>query len=149
MDYTTGKVYLYIPSFQILSSGTFSHNETLKRIELSASMTPFNPQIAAKYDNIRISAIKTLPPYLGIDDFVSSKFNVFPNPINDVVTVTNNENIGMEEIIIYDIIGKRIKTKKYNDKNEIQLNLSDLSSGTYLLHIKTKDDIAIKKVIKK
>src|SRR5690606_36644766 len=78
MDYTTGYIYLYIPDFQILSYGSFSHNESLAALRLMTNMSKSNLQIANKFDNIRISALKTLPSYLGVDDFISSKFNVFP-----------------------------------------------------------------------
>src|SRR5690606_8482425 len=44
MDYTTGYIYLYIPSFQILSYGTFSHNESLTALRLGTNMTPYNLQ---------------------------------------------------------------------------------------------------------
>src|SRR5690606_14898862 len=64
----------------------------------------------SKYDDITISAVDHVP--LSIKDFVSSKFNVFPNPINDVVTVTNNEDIGIEEIMVYNMNAKIVQSKK-------------------------------------
>src|SRR5690606_19967044 len=51
MDYTTGYIYLYIPSFQILSYGSFSHNESLAALRLLTHMPPNNPQAANKFDN--------------------------------------------------------------------------------------------------
>lgn len=149
MDYTTGYIYLYIPDFQILSYGTFSHNESLAGLILMTNMTPYNPQAANKFDNIRISALKTLPSYLGIDDFISSKFNIFPNPVTDMVTISNAENIGVEEVIVYDIYGKIVKSQKCKSESEIQLNIEDLASGVYMLHIKTEEGVAVKKIVKK
>ncbi len=149
MDYTTGYIYLYIPSFQILSYGSFSHNESLAALRLLTGMTPNNPQAANKFDNIRISALKTLPSYLGVDDFISSKFNIFPNPVTDIVTISNAENIAIEEIVVYDINGRIIKSKDGKKANEIQLNIEDLASGTYMLHIKTNEGVAAKKIVKK
>lgn len=139
MDYTTGNIYLYIPILNILSYGSFSHNETLIGLKLSTNMPAYNPQVANKFDNFRISALKTLPSYLGINDYISSKFNIFPNPVTDVVTITNSENIGIEELTVYDINGKTVKLQEGNTENEVQLDISDISSGTYLLHIQTKE----------
>src|SRR5690554_2956633 len=149
MDHTTGNIYLYIPILNILSSGSFSHNETLSGLKLTTNMPPYNPQVTNKFDNIRISALKTLPSYLGINDFISSKFNIFPNPVTDVVTITNSENIGIGELTVYDINGKTVKLQEGKTENEVQLDISDISSGTYLLHIQTKEGAAVKKIVKK
>src|SRR5690606_41440287 len=103
--------------------------------------------VTTKYDKLTITAVKQVP--LNIEEVLVSKFNIFPNPVTDVVTITHNENIGIEEVTLYGMNGKIVKLQKSNNESEIQLNLSDLSSGTYLLHIKTKEGTAIKKVIKK
>src|SRR5690606_2976213 len=149
MDYATGHIYLYIPDFQILAYGSFSHNESLAALQLQTNMTPYNPQAANKFDNIRISALKTLPSYLGIDDFISTKFNIFPNPVTDIVTISNAENITIEEIVVYDMNGSIIKSQDGKKTNEIQLNIEDFASGIYMLYIKTNEGVAIKKIVKK
>src|SRR5690554_528700 len=103
-----------------------------------------------KYDNIKITALNAVPPYvLNAENFLAQKFNVFPNPVTDIVTITNNENIGIEQIEVLDINGKTIKSLNYNKENEVQLNLGDFASGMYLLHIKTNEGTAVKKVVKK
>src|SRR5690554_1162499 len=109
-----------------------------------------NPSAVVKLDNIKLSALQTLPSHLvSIRDFVSSKFNVFPNPVTDVVTITNSENIGVEQIEVFDISGKTVKSLHFNNENEVQLHLGDFASGTYLLHIQTNEGMAVKKVVKK
>src|SRR5690606_26344806 len=102
-----------------------------------------------KYDNFKLSALPTRPSHLKVNDFVASKFNVFPNPVTDVVTITNSENIGVEQIEVFDISGKTVKSLHFNNENEVQLHLGDFASGTYLLHIQTNEGTAVKKVVKK
>src|SRR5690554_674609 len=160
IDYPNNKIHYVIPATGYYEEHVFIPNNTLPvtidnytpefilfRVGGSFPDPTNSRPFMSKYDNITISAVDHVP--LSSKDFISSQFNVFPNPVNDVVTITNNENIGMEEIIVYDMNGKTVKLQKGKNENEIQLNLSALSSGTYLLHIKTKDGIAIKKVIKK
>jgi len=160
IDYPNNKIHYVIPAIGYYEEHVFIPNNALPvtidnytpefilfRVSANTSDPTNSRPFISKYDNITISAVDHVP--LSSKDFFSSKFNVFPNPVNDVVTITNNENIGMEEIIVYDMNGKTVKLQKGKNENEIQLNLSALSSGTYLLHIKTKDGIAIKKVIKK
>ena len=151
VDYSTGNMYLYIPVLSILESYAFSHNDIPDTLEFRYGhmIPPNNPNVGGKFDNIRISALQTLPAYLGIDDFISSKFNVFPNPVIDMVTISNAENIGIDEITVYDVNGRIIKSQEGKTANEIQLNIEDLATGTYLLHIQTNAGTAVKKFIKK
>lgn len=150
IDYNTNNLYYYIPNL-------YYKKDINKKVEVPNSFSVGSyvmgaivyPNYLIKYDNIKILAISTLPNYLNVDEFLSSKFNLFPNPANDIVTITSNENIGIEQIEIYDVSGKNVKFQKYNNENEIQLNISDLASGTYMFHIKTNQGKAIKKMVKK
>ena len=147
IDYNTNDVYFYFPSLNILESRSFSHNRIPEGIDFSVSV---GSSAVVKWDNIKLSALQTLPSHLvSVRDFVSYKFNVFPNPVTDVVTITNSESIGIEQIEIFDISGKTVKSLNFNNENEVQLNIADFASGMYLLHIKTNEGVAVKKVVKK
>lgn len=150
IDFNTNSVYYYIPNYVFWKETGFSYELLPYRIGVRPWIngSPTNMP-TAKLDNFKISAIPTLPSYLKVDEFLTSKFNVFPNPATDVVTITNTENINVKQIEIYDVNGKNIKSQEYNNENEIQLNISDLASGTYMFHIKTNQGIAVKKVVKK
>jgi len=101
-----------------------------------------------KIDNINLSA-QNFTPTAGLDEFVSDKFNIFPNPATDVVTISNAENIGMEEVVVYDGVGRVVKSEMFEAISDVQLNIADLASGSYFLHIKTAQGTAVKKLIKK
>src|SRR5690606_23470878 len=99
-----------------------------------------------KYDNIKITALNAVPPHiLSAESFLAQKFNLYPNPATNVVTITNSENLLVQQIAVYDTTGKLITTENYNNKTEIQLNVEHLASGTYLLHLKTAEGTAVKK----
>lgn len=153
LDYGNKKAYFRIPSLAINAEGDFSTSGSNPMTDLTPSVMLFrsnssyiHPQCVFKYDSITISAVDTVP--LSTQDFISSKFKLYPNPVNNEVTITNNENIIIEEITVYDMNGKRVKSQKNKTDDEIQLNLSNLSSATYLLHIKTSEGTAVKKLIK-
>jgi hypothetical protein len=101
-----------------------------------------------KIDNIKISAVNTLPT-LNIIDLDSSKFNLYPNPAPTIVNIINSENLSIKQIETYDLAGKLIKTQNFNNETDIQLNVESLSSGIYMLHLQTKEGTAVKKLIKK
>ncbi|HLW41855.1 MAG TPA: T9SS type A sorting domain-containing protein [Flavobacterium sp.] len=148
IDYNTNYVYFYLPTFNIQKALSFSHNRIPEQINFGTS--DLDQSSIVKLDNIKLSALQTLPSHLvSVSEFVSSKFNVFPNPVTDMVTITNSESIGIEQVEIFDISGKTIKSLSFNNENEVQLNLGDFASGMYLLHIKTNQGVAVKKVVKK
>lgn len=150
IDYTTNTMHYYVPGYGYRID-KFNNIDLPEKVMVYGwfAGAPNPPQISIKMDNMKISAIPTLPSYLNVDKFLASKFNVFPNPATDIVTITNHENIGVEQIEVYDINGKTVKSQNYNHENEIQLNISDFAAGTYMFHVKTNLGTAVKKVIKK
>lgn len=98
------------------------------------------------YDNFKIEAIKNVP--LSSVEFLNTKFEIFPNPTADIITIKNDENILIKNIDITDLKGKTIKSIKLEEQNT-QLNIDYLAAGTYLLNIKTDEGTAVKKIVKK
>lgn len=150
IDYNTNILYYHVPNH-------FTEKEAKNSIEEPVQIilnTYFNGTFLGsaaliKYDNFKVSAIPALPNYLSVDDFVSSKFSVFPNPATDIVMITNSENIGIEQVEVFDVSGKIIKSQNFNSENEVLLNIGDFAVGMYLLHIKTNEGKAVKKMVKK
>jgi len=103
-----------------------------------------------RIDNINISAQNTVPTVnLNVNEHLSSQFNLYPNPATNLVNITNNENMLVQQVTIYDIVGKQLNTQTYNNETEIQLNVENLASGTYMLHVETAQGTAVKKLVKK
>ena len=74
--------------------------------------------------------------------------NVFPNPTDNLLTVTVKKNIKLNEIFFIDFSGKYIKPKKFElDGNLLFINVSNLNEGIYLLNISSENDINKIKVI--
>jgi len=113
-----------------------------------SSTDQYYPIRFLKVDNILISAVNTLPK-LNIVTIDSAKFNLYPNPATNIVNITNNENLVINQIEIYDFSGKLINIQNFNNETEIQLNVENLQSNTYILHLQTNEGLAIKKLIKK
>ncbi|HUH25449.1 MAG TPA: T9SS type A sorting domain-containing protein, partial [Flavobacterium sp.] len=83
------------------------------------------------------------------NSFLNEQFTIFPNPASSFVNITNALNLEVEEVSIYDLSGKLLKTQKVVSAENIQLNIEEFAVGTYLFHIKTKEGTAVKKIIKK
>src|SRR5690606_4916518 len=150
IDYPNQKIYFRLPSVgELLVHDAPNVIPPVNSLLFIASTIGLTPSFLSfyKFDNLVVSAVNTVP--LSTQSFISSKFNVFPNPVNDVVTITNNENINIEQVEVFDVSGKAIQSQAFNNDNEVQLNIKDLASGTYMLHIKTAESTVVKKVIKK
>lgn len=80
---------------------------------------------------------------LSSDEFEKEKYNIYPNPVSNFLNVTS-DNYDHKEIQIYSVSGKLVKSMKSSDSN-IQINVSDLSSGNYILNINNVTHHFIKK----
>ena len=123
-------------------------------LDVNVSKGANDPKIYTRnrYDNIKITAINAVPPNviaLSTSEQLAEKFNLYPNPANGVVNITNAENMLVNQVTIYDIAGKQLSTQTYNNETDIQLNVEHLASGTYMLHLQTKEGTAVKKLVKK
>ena len=87
---------------------------------------------------------------LGIDDMMAQEgnINVYPNPANNKITIANNKEIPEEAIIsICQINGQLIMQDKFQNQKLIELDVSNLSNGIYLLKIETKEVMEVKKLV--
>src|SRR5690606_2849304 len=101
-----GKIYVYIPALNILKTADFTHSETIDLLNIRGFGSG-NLSVAVKYDNIKITALQTIPSYiLSTNEQLAAKFNLYPNPANNVVNITNNENMFVKEVAVYDTTGK-------------------------------------------
>lgn len=160
LDYNNKKAYLETSFLNKVMVADFLNQSTSNNliedfkpssIELYATADIANAsQMVHKFDNIKVTALKDVPPnILSINEQLATKFNMFPNPAHNVVTITNSENIGVEQIQVFDISGKAVQSHIFNNENQVQLNVANLASGSYLLHIKTNAGTAMKKLVKK
>ena len=85
---------------------------------------------------------------LSNSDFNTSKFSVYPNPANNVVTITNTQSILVSEVAITDVNGRTIKTIKVDNLSEVELNVSELTSGIYFMNLTTDTGKVVKKFVK-
>ena len=81
------------------------------------------------------------------DDFDNSRFSIFPNPTSDFIHIVNTNNDTIEEIEIYDSLGKRLITTVFGNLN-VSVDVSNFASGAYLIKVKSKNVYSIHKFVK-
>ena len=83
---------------------------------------------------------------LGIKDLDMAQLNFYPNPVETVLNIDYIQEI--KEIEVYTITGQRVFSEEFNT-NKVTVDMSRLSQGTYLVHIKTEMAQQFIKVLKK
>lgn len=69
----------------------------------------------------------------------------YPNPTEDIIYLKNESNIVLQNMAIYDAIGKLIFSQELtNNSTPIKIELSNLTSGIYYYSIKTIDGSIIR-----
>ena len=73
--------------------------------------------------------------------------NVYPNPANDVVTLQSSSSMNGVFVEVTSVDGKVLRRVEFNSlANAVDLNVSDLSNGIYLLNIHSNNSVTTKKI---
>ncbi len=99
---------------------------------------------------------KVTMPYVGIEEkpvqvMNDLEFDIYPNPATDEIAV--NVNLKNEDVLlnIYDLSGKLVVSQEFNNllngEQELNINISSMKKGTYLLQLTSENITGTKKLI--
>ncbi len=103
-------------------------------------------QFDPEHDLISVSST-----VLEVDTFdEKNKFFITPNPARDFITVSFMEKINPEKVMIYNNLGRLIQEfeNKKNSSYKFEYNISELSSGIYVISFYQAGEIVSKKFVK-
>lgn len=84
----------------------------------------------------------TFVPNLTSGSFSLNNAVVYPNPAKELVNVQlKNSSETLKTIMIYDMIGKIIKTVSGNASQQSTIHVGDLASGAYMIEITTDSNL--------
>ncbi|MEM9823840.1 MAG: T9SS type A sorting domain-containing protein, partial [Bacteroidota bacterium] len=98
------------------------------------------------YDLSELTAVEEVEPEQ------QGKLVVLPNPVSDQAQIRFELNQAARgSLTLYDLQGRKIRTIREgnfaNGQEDIEINVNDLSSGTYLLRLVTQNQILTQKMI--
>jgi len=96
--------------------------------------------------NMRLDSF-SFTSVLGTNDYLTSKFSVYPNPANNVVNFSNDVNAVVSTVAMADLNGRVVKSTTVN-ATEGNISISDLATGIYMMTITTDQGVAVKKIVK-
>ncbi len=83
--------------------------------------------VVARYDNI----------ILGTQDYQNHEFRLYPNPANDQITIELSDATSNYQLEIFDFLGKKVFA--YDIQKVGHIDISALTSGTYLIKINSEN----------
>lgn len=88
---------------------------------------------------------------VGENEMVSAvnAISVFPNPANDVLTVSFGEkNVDRAEITIYNMLGDKVYAASMLNANAGAIDISGFDSGVYLMEVVVDGERVVRRVVK-
>lgn len=93
----------------------------------------------------------TLDPTLNTIENIKPDIVLFPNPIKDVLHISNSQNANITGVTLYNLLGSKIKTVPMRNNNvNISIPMQDLTNAIYMLKVEIDNKSAFYyRVIKK
>ncbi|WP_374331056.1 T9SS type A sorting domain-containing protein [Soonwooa sp.] len=82
---------------------------------------------------------------LAVKDVAQTKVTIYPNPTSDFINIKLEEKENLNQLEIFDLSGKLIKTYENPTKS---ISVKDLSKGSYLIKLYFGNQIITQKIIK-
>lgn len=70
---------------------------------------------------------------------------VFPNPAKNNVSIVSS--FSMENYEVFNMMGQKVKSAVVDSENSTNINISDLTSGNYIVKVYTDAGVIVKKIV--
>lgn len=141
---------------QLATAGSSTNNYTtpvesdFKTAEIDLSQFAGQDNVIIKLEftsgygnNVWVDDINISNGPLAVESVDNNKLSIFPNPAKDVLNI--NYDKAINQIDVYDVNGKLVKS--FNTVYG-SINVSDLSTGMYMLNIQTEEGLIVKSIVK-
>ncbi|OIQ22408.1 MAG: hypothetical protein BM557_00005 [Flavobacterium sp. MedPE-SWcel] len=112
--------------------------------ELVDGTTYYGTQIIGECESNTVLAV-TMSVVLDRDNFDINAFSFYPNPVKDILNISYNAEIN--SVAVFNLLGQQVLAQQPNT-NEVQLDMSTLSDGTYLINLTAGNTVKTIKVVK-
>jgi len=109
------------------------------------SIDEFTITTTGTFEYVALDTMTWLNIPLKVDQFDSSSFNFYPNPVKNTLNLSYSS--AMTSVRLLNMIGQTISEKSINAK-ETQIEMSNLAKGPYFVEVKSSDSSKTIKVIK-
>lgn len=96
----------------------------------------------------KINAVSDLFPGVSVKEERASdlKFNIYPNPVDDILTIDFETHFSSAKIEILDINGRLILSEELSNARP-QVDVSSFAAGTYICRVLSKEGLASRRFV--
>ena len=125
---------------------------TTKNIQLGYTEAPDSIRVSFFSGNnagsvLLVDDIQFIGGDLGFEEPQATTWNMYPNPANENIYVTNIEDNAKVEI--YNLNGQLIYSNYQTNNKQLNINVSDWENGIYLIKINSESSLKTKKIVVK
>lgn len=84
-----------------------------------------------KYTNQEYHIIHTNKGYSAVDEMTNESYNIYPNPVDDVLTIVGNS---IKQVNVYNMMGQLVKTAAC-ENSMVNISVEDLQNGMYIVNV--------------
>ena len=111
-----------------------------------------------RVDTIRVFILQQ-PPVLrkvtvtqegvnGIGNIGYDTFLIYPNPATGKIAIKDNRNQFNDKVVsIYTMTGELVKYDQFRNGHPVEIDVSDLVHGIYVVKVQTDSEIAVQKLV--
>ena len=87
--------------------------------------------------------------FTGIHQLESEVIEIFPNPADNIVNIKGLNDDSVIDITVLNLVGQLVYEQRFDHAKSLEIDLSELSAGTYFIVLKRNSSLISKKLIKK
>jgi hypothetical protein len=139
-NYTTPGVWQKLV-FDFSTDVSTNHNLIVIFLDIEAAPSTAPSDDVFLIDNIVLGSYAAL----GVAKFAASNVKMYPNPVNNTLTIDANSSI--QKVSVYNILGQEVMTASPKS-NSATLQTSSLQKGAYMVQTEIDGNISTSKIIK-
>jgi hypothetical protein len=152
IDITAHQITLYayynscsmgICGIDTLSLGFLSEDAYTLEYYLMDICQPFPADSLVYYDLMEFNVRGAT----GIEDKFDGQFRTYPNPVDEQLFVELNETVQKLNVEIYNITGQLVLNRMFQNTNSVNLDVSGLTNGIYILRLNTDKETFNSRII--
>ena len=150
-DYSTGTWEVFTNG---TSQGTFVNTDPVASVNIypGAGVEYYldNVEWGALKDDAcrsasRTEAVVTVEDCSNINELAKGNLDIYPNPNNGLFTISNSEDI--VKVTVTDVHGKIVQSINEINLNKIDVDLTNLERGLYMINVETNNGTVMESVI--
>ncbi len=123
-----------------VSTKEINRNNAVYKIQNNRNPFIDHPEWADSIFTCALTSIYTLTE-------TQLKFSIFPNPGNEKINIVFSENILKGNVYLYNLLGEEIISQNIENSKGLQLNLTHLAKGIYIVRITSGKYSLQKKIV--